>query len=102
MKLWTCKIGTTGTLDLPPAADGPMREAIAQAYFDLTGEHADFIFSGWGDPLPEHELAVVEDRLPATFYPCPRCAAPAERVCVGSTGEGVPEVCGARLDLVTA
>jgi hypothetical protein len=37
-----------------------MREAVTNAYFDLTGRPADFIFSGWGAYLTRDERDVVE------------------------------------------
>ena len=61
-RTWYCKIGE-GYLRVD-GADRPMREAVAAAYRELTGEEPDFIFSGWGAELTESERAVVEDRLP--------------------------------------
>jgi hypothetical protein len=63
MKVWSCKIGEV--LDLPPGSDAPMRQAVARAYKELTGENAYFCFSGWGAKLTEEERAVVENRKPA-------------------------------------
>ncbi|MBV2180939.1 MAG: hypothetical protein KUL86_06845 [Castellaniella sp.] len=63
MKIWQCKIGES--VSVPNGADAPMREAVARAYKELTGEEPTFIFSGWGAELTEPERAVVEDRLPA-------------------------------------
>lgn len=60
MDTWTCKIG-----EAPGSfKDLPMREAIARAYEELTGQPPTFVFSGWGGELTEAERAVVEDRLP--------------------------------------
>lgn len=68
--IWFCKIGETGKprseWSVHPGADSPMREAVARAYKEITGEEPDFIFSGWGGTLTEPERAVVEDRLPNT------------------------------------
>lgn len=66
-KIWYCKIGETDEKNLEKwnGADLPMREAIEKAYKDVTGEDAQFCFSGWGGELDEAERAVVEDRLPA-------------------------------------
>lgn len=61
---WSCKIGETWRSGLPPGSDGPMRNAVEAAYRDLTGEDPDFVFSGWGAKLTEHERAVAEDREP--------------------------------------
>lgn len=61
-KIWFCKIGAAEDSSLPMGADFPMRLAVAKAYKELTGETADFLFSGWGGELTEHELAIVEDR----------------------------------------
>lgn len=69
-KIWSCKIGEVDEQKLREkfphsGADGPMREAVERAYFELTGEDPVFLFSGWGAELTESERAVVEDRLPA-------------------------------------
>lgn len=61
---WSCQIGEFDRAKLPPGSDGPMRDAVAAAYEQLTGAEPLYIFSGWGDPLPEGCRAVVEDRLP--------------------------------------
>lgn len=52
-KIWYCKIGWA--TDLPDGADFPMRQAIKKAFYDLTGEFPDFLFSGWGAELTESE-----------------------------------------------
>lgn len=62
MRIWTCKIGAFSANDLPPGADGPMRDAIAIAFESVTAYTQDFIFSGWGGTLSEGERAVVENR----------------------------------------
>jgi hypothetical protein len=61
-KIWECKIGESE--NVKPRSDGPMRQAIAQAYTELTGEHPKFILSGWDATLSEPERAAVEDREP--------------------------------------
>lgn len=62
--VWYCKIGVLDSVALPSAADGPMREAVFDAFMRLTGRDAKFCFSGWGQTLDECELAVVENRMP--------------------------------------
>lgn len=64
-QIWTCKIGGSAE-PLPPGADMPMREAVAEAYRKITGIEPEFVFSGWGGSLTEPERAVVENRLPDT------------------------------------
>jgi hypothetical protein len=66
MKIWYCKIGEIDAKNLEQwnGADLPMRAAIERAYKDVTGEDAQFCFSGWGGELDEAERAAVEDRLP--------------------------------------
>lgn len=64
MKIWDCKIGEIDPNLLPKGADWPMRRAVEEAYYELTGEWPKFIFSGWGAELDEYERAVVEDRPP--------------------------------------
>jgi hypothetical protein len=58
-KIWSCKIGEVDQATLrsrfPNGADAPMREAVREAYFRLTGKQPDFIFSGWGAQLTPRE-----------------------------------------------
>lgn len=63
-KIWECKIGGTGG-ELPGGADNPMRDAIADAFREVTGVEAQFIFSGWGAELTECERAAHENREPS-------------------------------------
>ncbi len=58
---WTCKIGP-GTDTLPMGADLPMRRAVEEAYFRLTGKYAKFNFSGWGGRLDDIEQSVVDKK----------------------------------------
>lgn len=58
-KAWSCTIGARGDLSLPRGADAPMRQAVAEAFFQLTGRHAEFNFSGWGAQLDEVECLVA-------------------------------------------
>ena len=58
--VWQCKIGILGNLKLPPGSDFPMRRAVERAFFEVTGVHAEFIFSGWGGELSEEERKVVK------------------------------------------
>lgn len=62
MRIWTCKIGIIGDVDLPDGADSPMRMAVENRFKTLTGVNSDFNFSGWGDELTELEMAVVETK----------------------------------------
>lgn len=62
--IWACKIGPADRGELPDGADGPMRRGAAATFFALTGQEADFIFSGWGATLDEAERAVLENREP--------------------------------------
>jgi hypothetical protein len=42
-----------------------MRLAVEAEFRRVTKKTPDFMFSGWGlEKLPEHYLAVIEDRLP--------------------------------------
>lgn len=59
--IWTCKVGCLKEIDLPNAADLPMREAIAKAFLEITGQECEFLFSGWGGSLDKFELAVVKN-----------------------------------------
>lgn len=61
--IWWCKIGECDSV-LPSGSDLPMRQAIEAAYLELTGQEAEFTFSGWRHELTEPERAVVENRLP--------------------------------------
>jgi hypothetical protein len=59
-KSWQCWIGETGS----EISDSAMRDYAADGFKKVTGHNPDFIFSGWGESLPEEHRAVVEDRLP--------------------------------------
>lgn len=62
-RIWRCKIGGRCD-DFPVGADAPMRDAIADAFKEVTGREPEFIFSGWAATLTEGERAVVENRMP--------------------------------------
>ncbi len=63
-KVWTCKIGGKGIV-LPDGADYPMRRAVERAYFEITGERQDFLFSGWGGHLTPSEREVAYQPPPS-------------------------------------
>jgi hypothetical protein len=65
VKIWSCKIGEVDASKLPRGADGPMRDAVARAYRELTGEDPEFLFSGWGAELTPGERSCVDDEIPA-------------------------------------
>lgn len=65
-KIWWCKVGEAEDVGSVTGPDLPMRAAVSDAYFALTGQRPDFIFSGWHGQLDESQRAVVEDRLPNT------------------------------------
>lgn len=71
MKIWSCKIGECEEKDLLDpqgryyGADWPMRRAVQEAYFQVTGKQSNFTFSGWAAELTEGERACVENRPPA-------------------------------------
>lgn len=60
-RVWTCKVGGP-VAGIPNGGDSPMRAAVSQAFEQVTGFEARFIFSGWGGELTEGERAVVENR----------------------------------------
>jgi hypothetical protein len=64
MKIWDCKIGEVDEGDVPRGGDGPMRKAVQDAYFELTGKKALFCFSGWGAELTAYQRAAYENREP--------------------------------------
>jgi len=61
-KLWECKIGEVDDALLPDGCDLPMRQAVEEAYFKITGKHSEFNFSGWGGKLDEIERRVVDEK----------------------------------------
>lgn len=67
-KIWYCKIGEVPEellhREWPTGADSPMRDAVSEAFRQITGEPPMFIFSGWAAELTEYERAVVENREP--------------------------------------
>jgi len=68
MRIWHCKIGECEDGDLLGpngeyrGCDWPMRRAIQEAYFEVTGKAPKFCFSGWAGELTEVERKVVEDK----------------------------------------
>lgn len=68
-KIWDCKIGEVDAQKLPPGADLPMRKAVAKAFYELTGEEPEFIFSGWGAQLTEDERDEVKEHDQKTSEP---------------------------------
>jgi hypothetical protein len=68
-KIWECKIGAVNPTLLLQGSDLPMRIAVEEAYFKLTGKHCDFCFSGWGAELDAYELQAWRgDPFPAWHY----------------------------------
>ena len=61
--IWGCKIGIRAGTDvtLPGGADGPMRDAIEEAFLAVTGLEAEFIFSGWGETLAKGEIEDLDE-----------------------------------------
>lgn len=45
---WHCIIGPIDRDKLPHGADFPMRLAVEEGFFKVTGEYPDRISSGWG------------------------------------------------------
>lgn len=66
-RIWECKIGGVAS-ELPQGADSPMREAVAEAFREVTGYEPQFIFSGWGAKLDEVQRAVHENRAPSAEH----------------------------------
>ncbi|MGB0410167.1 MAG: hypothetical protein ACPGFA_01155 [Pikeienuella sp.] len=66
--IWTCKIGLKkGThAVLPGGSDFPMRLAVEAEFKRITGQEADFLFSGWGGDIDPYEAEIVGDTLRAT------------------------------------
>ncbi len=58
--IWECKIGETDRR-LPQGSDLPMRNAIREAYFKITGEYPTFIFSGWGAELTDTQRKIIDN-----------------------------------------
>ena len=54
--VWSCSVGgVVGAL--PDGVDLPMRQAIQRAFYEITGTHAEYCFSGWGGTLEASLLA---------------------------------------------
>lgn len=60
---WSCKIGSVNGVNVPSGGDSPMRRAVEKAYYELTGEYPDAIFSGWGDQFTDIELDTIHNEL---------------------------------------
>ena len=59
MKIWECKVGIAFEDELENGADSPMRKAVEDAYYRLTGRYPSFVFSGWGAKLTDIEKDTV-------------------------------------------
>lgn len=59
--IWECKIGEADRERLPEGCDYPMRQAVRRAYWELTGQEPQFIFSGWGGELTDSEKAALHE-----------------------------------------
>jgi hypothetical protein len=74
MIIWNCTIihRDLDRASLPPGCDAPMRDAVEAAFVALTGTESEALSSGWGQSyLTEHELAVLDGRVPSPeFYEC--------------------------------
>jgi hypothetical protein len=62
-RVWSCKIGCK-VGELPPGCDGPLREAVRDAFVRLTGMEPQFNFTGWGGKLDTFEREVVDEVHP--------------------------------------
>jgi hypothetical protein len=58
-QIWECQIGEVDVAKLPQASDAPMRAAVREAYFQLTGEYPEFIFSRWNAELDDVRRSIV-------------------------------------------
>ena len=59
-RIWVCKIG--GKIPaLKGGADGPMREAVQDAFLKLTGVECEYAFTGWDGKLTALERGVVNN-----------------------------------------
>ena len=60
-RVWACKAVWGIESELPAGADQPMREAVKDAFFKLTGRWPDTLFSGWGGQLTDAELRCAKE-----------------------------------------
>lgn len=58
---WQCKIGILAGVEIPPGGDAPMRAAVTEAFFRLTGKYPEANFSGWGAEFTPEEAAVIRN-----------------------------------------
>ena len=66
LRVWSCKIGPIENPDMPgnPWADAPMRNAVSQTFYAVTGTTAKACFSNWSDTFNAFQLAELENKLP--------------------------------------
>lgn len=76
--IWFCKIGASKPDVKNP--DEVMRNAVRNAYREVTDCEPKFIFSGWNGQLTEPERAVVENLLPVREATPPADAALADEI----------------------
>lgn len=58
--IWECKVGLRDgkTAVLAGGSDAPMRDAVEKEFKRITGQDADFVFSGWGAELTKTQRHV--------------------------------------------
>jgi hypothetical protein len=69
--VWECAIGGRDPVIIPPGGDLPMRQAVERAFFELTGQRAEYTYSGWGRKFTEKALTVFsnKERTPPHHQP---------------------------------
>lgn len=65
-RVWECKLYVPADVELPLAADSPMRRGVTATFQKMMGadDIGYDIFSGWGGSVDECEMAVIENREP--------------------------------------
>ena len=71
-RVWACKAVWGIDSELSAGCDQPMREAVKDAFFKVTGRWPDALFSGWAGQLTEGELRCALRRSRSISASTPR------------------------------
>lgn len=73
-KVWMCKFGVPGAIELPRGFDAVPRDAVTKAVTDalgIDGEECE-CFSGWGGRFTRYEIAIIgNEDIPICCEPSP-------------------------------
>lgn len=67
--VWECAIGGRKPIIIPPGGDLPMRNAVEAAFREVTGQDAEWTYSGWGRKFTEKAMKLAPQRKRTVSVP---------------------------------